>query len=169
MTECTRQAENFLKKANAKMKIEFVGLAINRDWKETKPRNLYNVTLTTPRGSMNFDFWDSIYNTEIRAMSLKEYVEKCYKTRFDCLKSAERVEAQKALKADKAEAVPNAYSVLASITKYDPGTFEDFCCEFGYDEDSRTAERVYFAVQKEYAQLSRLFTAEEMEELAEIN
>lgn len=169
MTEYTRQAENFLKKANAKMKIEFVGLATNKDWKETKLRNLYNVTLTTPRGSMNFDFWDSIYNTEIRAMRLEEYAEKRYKVRFNYLSPAKIVEAQKALKAKKAKAVPTVYSVLACLIKYDPGTFEDFCWEFGYDEDSRTAEKIYFAVQKEYTQLSKLFTAEEMEELAEIN
>lgn len=169
MTEYIRQAENFLKKANAKMKIEFVGLAINRDWKETKPRNLYNVTLITSRGSMNFDFWDSLHNMEIRAMSLEEYAEKRYKTRFNCLSPAEIIKAQKELKVKKAEAVPSVYDVLACLTKYDPGTFENFCWEFGYDEDSRTAERIYFAVQKEYSQLVKLFSAEEMEELAEIN
>lgn len=69
----------------------------------------------------------------------------------------------------KAAAQPNAYDVLACITKYDPGTFENFCSEFGYDEDSRTAERIYFAVQKEYSQLARIFTPEQLEEMQEIN
>lgn len=74
-----------------------------------------------------------------------------------------------ALKAQKERAKPTAYDVLACMTKHDPGTFDDFCSDFGYDEDSRTAERIYFAVQKEYTQLCRLFTAEQMEELQEIN
>jgi len=28
---------------------------------------------------------------------------------------------------------PTAYDVLASLEKYDPGTYEDFCDEFGYE------------------------------------
>lgn len=169
MNEYIKQAEDFLKKANATMKIDFMGLAINRDWKETNPRNLYNVTLATPRGSMNFDFWDSIYNTEIKAMSLEEYVKKCYRMSFTSLTFTEETKARKELAAKKKAAVPSVYDVLACLTKYDPGIFEDFCSDYGYDEDSRAAERVYFAVQKEYTQLARLFTPEQMEELAEIN
>ena len=69
----------------------------------------------------------------------------------------------------KKAAVPSVYDVLACLSKCDPGTFEDFCSDFGYDDDSRTAERVYFAVQKEYTQLTRIFTPGQMEELAEIN
>lgn len=42
MNEYTKQATEFLKKANATIKIEFIGLAINKEWKENTPRNLYN-------------------------------------------------------------------------------------------------------------------------------
>lgn len=169
MNEYTKQASDFLKKANATIKIDFVGLAVNKDWKEREKRNLYEIILTSPRGSMVFDFWDSIRNTKIKRMTLAEYAEKRYKTRFDSLRYAEKLTAKKELEAKKAEATPSAYDILACMTKYDPGTFEGFCCEFGYDEDSRTAERIYFAVQKEYTQLARLFTVEQMEELQEIN
>jgi hypothetical protein len=58
---------------------------------------------------------------------------------------------------------PSAYDVLTCITKNDPGTFEDFCGDFGYDEDSRKAEATYFAVRDEYKQVSRFFTVEELE------
>lgn len=97
------------------------------------------------------------------------YAEKRYKVPFTSLTQAEKMQASKELAAKKKAAVPSVYDVLACLTKCDPGTFEDFCADYGYDEDSRTAERIYFAVQKEYAQLARLFTAEQMEELAEIN
>lgn len=162
------QAEIFLLKANATLSINFVGLAINKDWKENKPRNLYNITLTTPKGSMSFEFWDSLHNTKITRMTLDEYTIKRYGYKADALRYNERAAADQKLRVQKMQAVPTAYDVLACMTKYDPGTFEDFCAVFGYDEDSRTAERIYFAVQKEYSQLSRLFTVEQMEELAEI-
>ena len=64
---------------------------------------------------------------------------------------------------------PNEYDILACLTKYYPETFEDFCSEFGYDEDSRSAEQIYLACVKEYKQLTRIFTDEQMEELREIN
>ena len=64
---------------------------------------------------------------------------------------------------------PTMYDVLACMTKYDPGTFEDFCGEFGYDTDSRKAHKTYLAVCKEYEGICRLFNTEELEEMQEIN
>lgn len=153
MNQYIKQATDFLQKTHAEMKIEYVGLAVNKEWKEKEKRCLYQITLTSPRGSMIFDFWDSIRNTEIRTMPFDSF----------------NAQANKELAAKKKAAVPSVYNVLACLQKWDPGTFEDFCSDCGYDEDSRTAERVYFAVQKEYTQLARLFTPEQMEELAEIN
>jgi len=63
---------------------------------------------------------------------------------------------------------PSAYDFLTCLTKNDPGTFENFCGDFGYDEDSRSAERVYKAVCKEWEQVSAFFTASEIELLQEI-
>ena len=62
---------------------------------------------------------------------------------------------------------PTAYDILACLTKYDAGTFEDFCLEFGYDEDSRKAYKVYEAVLEEYQNVERLFH-DVMDELREI-
>ena len=63
---------------------------------------------------------------------------------------------------------PTAYDVLCCIQKYDVGTFENFCSEFGYDNDSRAAEKVYKAVCKEFNNVSRFFTPSEIELLQEI-
>ena len=70
---------------------------------------------------------------------------------------------------------PDMYSVLAGLTKYDPGSFEYFCDCFGYsqydEETGRTnkqTERTYKAVCKEFAAVERLFS-DCMEELQEIN
>lgn len=64
---------------------------------------------------------------------------------------------------------PSSYDVLCAITKYDPETFEDFCSSYGYDEDSRSAEKTYRAVKKEYNAMKRLFSQEELEILSYIS
>lgn len=64
--------------------------------------------------------------------------------------------------------IPNAYDVLAVITKYEIGNFEDFCSEFGYDTDSRSAFKTYKAVMKEWKNVEKLFTPDQLEQLQEI-
>lgn len=54
------------------------------------------------------------------------------------------------------------------LQKYDIGTFDDFCDELGYSNDSINAQKTYFACQKEYSELTRLFSQKEMEDLQEI-
>lgn len=169
MNEYLKQALDFLEKAKASIKIDFSGVVTNKEWKENAKRNLYNVTITTPLGSINFDFWGSIYNTEITTMTIEEYAKKRFKCQYGYLTSTDKAKARKELKEKKATAAPTAYDILACLTKYDLGTFEEFCCEFGYDEDSKTADRIYIEVIKEYKQLERIFTTEQMEELREIN
>jgi hypothetical protein len=63
---------------------------------------------------------------------------------------------------------PIMYDILSCLQKYDVGSFEDFCSEFGYDTDSRTAERVYKAVCKEFEAVDRLFN-DIIDEFQEIN
>lgn len=130
---------------------------------------MYQFKLTTPKGSMTDTFWDSINNTAIQQETIQSYAEKLYKTPFADLTASQKTRAHKKLRKMKTEARPNAYDILAAVEKSDPGTFDDFCSEFGYNTDSRAAVRTYFAVQKEYADLARIFTAEQLEMLAEIN
>jgi hypothetical protein len=67
---------------------------------------------------------------------------------------------------------PTAYDLLASITKHDPGTLEEFCSESGYNYESKQetliAKQTYKGVCLEYAALQRLFTAEQLELMQEI-
>lgn len=63
---------------------------------------------------------------------------------------------------------PSAYAVLTCLQKYDPGTFENFCSEFGYDTDSRKAVSTYKAVCKEWQNINKLFLDSEIEQLQEI-
>lgn len=64
---------------------------------------------------------------------------------------------------------PRAYDVLASITKSNPGAYESFCSDFGYNIDSRKAEKTWKLVKREWEKVSAFFTEAEIEELQEIN
>jgi hypothetical protein len=65
---------------------------------------------------------------------------------------------------------PTAYDALSSISSDSQvfDSFEDFCGEFGYDEDSREAERIWKSYSKLSAKVNAFFTEEELEALSEI-
>lgn len=70
---------------------------------------------------------------------------------------------------------PTAYDVLVCIQKYDVGSFEDFCSEFGYEAynenytgANRTAKKIYNAVVKEWEAVDKLFSSKQIELLREI-
>ena len=64
---------------------------------------------------------------------------------------------------------PNAYDILACLQKYPVESFSDFCSDFGYNNDSRIAEKVYKAVCKEYENLCRLYSSEEIKLMQSID
>ena len=65
------------------------------------------------------------------------------------------------------------YDILACLEKYDVGTIDDFVSEFGYEvhkwSDVKRIENIYNAAVKEYQDLCRIFTPEQMEALREID
>jgi hypothetical protein len=69
---------------------------------------------------------------------------------------------------------PHPYEVLSCITKYDPGSFENFCgefgCkEFGYEPEYRQAKKIYKATVREWEKVAAFFTDEELAEAREIS
>lgn len=68
---------------------------------------------------------------------------------------------------------PSEYDVLSCLTKYDVGSFEEFCSEYGYEiyndygRTNLTSKKVYNAVVKEYENVERIF-GDVLEEFAEI-
>jgi len=63
---------------------------------------------------------------------------------------------------------PTAYDILAGLTKSDPGTFRDFCENFGYNSDSIKDRETYRTARKEWLSVNCLFN-DCIEELQEIN
>ena len=99
----------------------------------------------------------------------------------DCIEDArvyfsecdtEIIEKAISIKAKKAEARPTEYDVLACLQKYDVGSMDDFFSEFGYEikcvEDMTNFINTYNAVVKEYNDVRRCFTEEQIEVMWEI-
>lgn len=82
---------------------------------------------------------------------------------------SEKAKIRKIIRERREELKTKEYDVLACLTKYDPGTHEDFCADFGYDTDSIRGLKTYLAVQKEYYDLRRIFTPEQLEAMQEIS
>ncbi len=75
---------------------------------------------------------------------------------------------------------PTCYDILACLTKYDPGDYEDFCSEFGYETETENefgrltrnpnAYKIWKACCHEWEKVRRVFgEGETLEELQEIS
>lgn len=62
--------------------------------------------------------------------------------------------------------VPTMYDVLATLTKYDVGSYDDFLSEFGYSRDA-SSKKIYSNVIKEYKAVERVL-GDVMDELQTI-
>jgi hypothetical protein len=120
----------------------------------------YRCTISAKdRGHVSFDFWNSYADEE------QNYA--CSGGRnFPSLAEDWRL-CDKYI--GKRRTHVTAYDLLACIQKSDVGTFQQFCDEYGCDEDSRKAETVYHAVLKEWRKVEKFFTAEELAAIQEIS
>lgn len=170
MNEYIKQAKDFLASCNATMEIKYVGLE-KPNW-DDKPHRTYDCTIKTPRGEMMVHFYDSLANTELW-MPYSEYYEKKYNRYYNALRPTEAIKFQKELKAKREKAIPTEYDILACLQKYDVGSMDDFMHEFGYEitctQDMTNFINTYNAVVKEYNDIRRCFTEEQIGVLWEIN
>lgn len=175
-----QQALDFLAKTGTEFTAEFKkhGKYFNDD-KDT--RDIYACTLKRGNRKFTFDFGQSINksgqvqlaehfrNKMIAQPLIKEFGSNYA---FDLTQKKKILFSTSLrdndLKINPNYSAPTAYDVLACLTKYDPGTFEDFCNEFGYDTDSKKAEKTYNAVLNEWQNIQALFSDSEIEELQEI-
>ena len=171
--EYSEAAETFLKETNSKLDIKFLRNGKHFSGDNEVVRDIYHVTLSRGNRSFSFEFGQSLMNSQY-------YQDVKFENRSYCLDGSPRtgsigirdLNAYQAggmhLKLIKGKA-PDAYDILACLTTYDPGTFKDFCFEFGYDEDSRRDEKTYNAVKEEWQNVCMLYTDEEIEALQCIN
>lgn len=177
-----QDANTFLSNLGASMTATF--LRHDKHFQDDKEkRDIYEVVFTRPdRFPFKIVFGQSINNSG--KFTLAKYLQKdfggycLHDTKEDKAKLNKAVQRVQGYTFPKMGAdyfrnenfkSPSAYDVLACITKNDPGTFEDFCNEFGYDTDSRKAEKTYYAVLAEWNSAKAFFSPEELIEMHEIN
>lgn len=133
----------------------------------------YACKISNARGSYSFDFWGSIADAEKIEDAMHETDSHRF---FRASKYLEEKTGKKLMRFSQKrnetamrEAVkPSAYAVLTALHDSAGESFADFCASYGYDEDSRTAERVYHAVMEQERNMRRLYTHDELEALQEI-
>lgn len=159
MNDYGKQANDFATKYDVELIIHSVENKKHfADDKEN--RDVYKLELKRHgKGSYKFEFGQSInnsghYKDKISGKTSTDKVLSEQRWGFHCIHVK--------------PIAPKMYDVLTCLTKHDPETFEDFCSEFGYDTDSKKAEKTYNAVLQEYVGVLRLF-ADVIEELQEIN
>lgn len=147
-SEYTKQADDFCKKYGVEIKFTYLDSTPNKAWGDKKEdkRDNYCVTVTRGDKKKTFEFHASIMDYWLRLASERAF----FKTEEGKI------------------VLPKPYDFLACIQKYEVGSFENFCSDFGYDKDSRKALEMYMAVQKEWSDISYLFS-DCLEELQEIN
>lgn len=135
MNEFHEQAMNFCKNNNILISCEYLKTDFYFD-DDTEKRDIYRIYIE----KFGFD------NTTI----IDEY-----KLKFGDSLTNTKSNPKKYYNGHNQEDL--AYSVLTSITKYEPGTFNDFCNDYGYDSDSRKAKKLYEEVHKEWKAVARIF------------
>lgn len=171
MNEYEQIAEQFLKDTQTEMKAEFLKYDFHFE-KDIAKRDIYKITFKRGNRVWSFNFGQSLMNsTRYQDRITKDIIfsdgsfagktKKIYPESFNGFVKdyCKKIEGS----------APTAYDVLAGLTKYDVGSFENFCSDFGYDEDSRTAEKIYKAVCDEWLNVQRMWTDKEIEALREIN
>jgi hypothetical protein len=170
-TNYEKQATDFLEKTGCKMTITYKE---NRKYfpDDKGKRDVYEIEIVRGSRKWKFEFGNSIADSGFYAMTgkrrteidLKWLAKSDWDLRFTIGGGHGQVKSDY-IHRPKA---PSSYSILACLTTYDVGTLEDFCSEFGYDSDSKTADRVYAAVCEEYLNVCRIWNDSEIEELCEI-
>lgn len=179
-TDYQKQATDFLEQAQTSFFVKY--LKTGKHFEDDKEeRDIYEITLKRKSRSYTFQFGQSLNNSgfyyQYRTGRTKIPLDRKYLAK-DYFKG-KALGLIGTIKMKDSSFVPNldilhypkeptAYDVLACLQKCDPGTFEDFCSEFGYDTDSRKAEKIYKAVVNEWQNVAMLFTDKEIEQLQEI-
>jgi hypothetical protein len=179
ITEYDQQAIDFLESTGTTFKIEFQ--FTGPYWpNDEENRDVYRFTMKNSKGEYSSTFGDSLQNSTRKLIKSFRGVRNSKKSDLQLVIDAGVRPTDKNIhsvdvalrKAAKLWEMPGAYDVLACLTKYDPGTFTDFCQEYGYDDQALSEYpnimNTYQSVLDEYHALRRMFSSDQLEQLAEI-
>lgn len=165
MSDYEETAQKFLERTGVSFKAEFLKndkyFPDDEDFPDDEEkRDIYNITLSRDSRLWTFTFGQSIQASGKFILN---------RTGDKVMKIPYRDGVPESRKANKDYVEPSTYDVLAAITKNDPGTFQQFCDDFGYSSDSIKNRNTYDAVCKEWLNVQILWNDKEIEELQEIN
>lgn len=165
----------YLKNHFIEFKYSFVPFSLSRNRTEKNPSFNYLVSFTRGKKSFSTDYMKGMGHCEVK---LYPDSSKPHPTRIQAAKLAivrQLCETgKKPISFDCSKAVihyPNAAEVLYSLlldANCGNYRFDEFCREYGYDEDSREAYRTWEACQKIAHDVESLFTANEIAELNDL-
>lgn len=171
MSEYDKQAKDFADKCGLTMTATYLGHYPRFGNHITAN---YRITLSRPNHKpFGFDFSTSIHDSwryrEFGTMKVSQGLP----PRIDMDKFFESylkkpINSFKDMTLEQCKKSPSLYDILACLTKYDPGSFEEFCSDYGYSDDSISAEKTWRAVTEEWRGVYSLFR-DVMEELQDIN
>ena len=172
MSEYTQQADNFLANTNTTMTAQYLGHWpclgewLTSQWQITFTRQGVNKAFTFTFSQSLQASWD--YMDTGNGIGWRKHKGLPSNLRQNHWPKTSEQYRVGPYTLTPAKRPPSAYDVLACLTKYDPGTFKDFCADSGYSDDSMKALETYRAVQDEWQEVNRVF-GDCLDELAEIN
>lgn len=139
--------------------------------KKGETRDIYTLILKRGKHNLSVEFGQSIAHSG--KWIVKDFNPKFTKTFHNKNEAVKykysiRISSKGRVLKNPNHEAPTAYSLLTSITKNDPGTFDEFCYEYGYDNDSILATETWKAVKEEWLDVRDFFSRIELEELQEI-
>lgn len=163
-------ANDFLIRHEIEFKIEFVRYG-SMNWdKKGEKRDIYKAVFSRKDSRHYFvvpEYGQSIVNSGEWLIDDKNpELQNVFGKKEDALRYA-RSTRSKVIK-NPNKKIPSAYCILTAIIKSDPGSFENFCDEFGYNNDSISAMKTWQAVSEEWNNVESFFSRTEIEELQEI-
>ena len=145
MNEYGKQALDFCEKYGVEITLTYLGKQKREEvFGDDIARDTYSVDIIRNGNKFSLTFSDSIFNTQ---------------------KNEERRKGRRYIQ------TPAAYDILAGLTKYDPGDFDDFLHDYGYQitnhREYLKLNCLYLRVKDEYTSVYKMFS-DCMDELSEI-
>ena len=159
-SEYEQQAMKFLYDTETTLKISFKenGKYFDND---KKSRDIYDCELTRGTRSYKFTFGNSVADSGISKIRRipQDKVMRIYNwgIRTDTEFKRQYIRMDERYLITNEPKLPTAYNILAYLETGTPVDFQEFCDEYGYDSDSRTAERTHKACLEQSINIERMF------------
>lgn len=170
MGNYNEQAKNFLAATQTTIEIVF----LKNDYhfsSDTSKRDIYKVTFKRGQRSFTVEYGQSTMNSAklVDGVMGDEFTMSgaCLKGRLTITGDVEKYKRAQGLREVKG-IPPTAYDVLACLQKYEIGDLENFCEDMGLSSDSIKARKLHKAVEKEYNDVCKIWSDEEIGLLQEI-